>query len=116
MAHGMIADEMTLLRHAANKSGISSYQIVQHKESTGRIMLFERIEHALDIAVFVSRIKCEIYHLFLGIFAEKSRIVFLDKAHICLCLRALMILFSHAVPAVSRGKHTVCKKYGGKKA
>ena len=54
MAHGMIADEMTLLRHAAHKSGISSYQIVQHKESTGSIMLFERIELYAPSAIFFS--------------------------------------------------------------
>ena len=116
MAHRMIANEMSFLRHALHKFGISADEIVQHKKCSRRIVLFQRVKHSLHISVFISRIKRKINDLFLGIVPYKSRLVFFYEFHIRFRLRTLMIFSAHAIPAAASGKKSICQKQGGKRA
>ena len=79
---GVIAEQMSLLRHTRNEVGIADDQIFKDEEGTGGAVLFQRVKNTGDVAVFVSRIKGEIDDFFFGILPEKNAAAFGDIRHL----------------------------------
>ena len=95
---GMIADEMPLLCHAYDEVGVAHDEVFENEERACGIVLFQCIEDACHVAVFIAGVEGEVDDLFLRIFAEENAAAFRNIRHLTFRCGTDMILLPLAIP------------------
>ena len=102
MMIGVVADQMPLLRHAAQKLRRRLDIMPHHKKCRWGVMLFQRVQNLRRIAVFVSRVKGQIQHL-LRCVADIKRIICRQRLRADVAYRRLPLLLK-AQPPIAGGR------------